>query len=114
MKKDFISALNDALTNSKGNISITENGAIGYSTTGKKILDLNFQIPSLRTLSEKQIVDKFVEAYLEEPVVATLWLFYVRDIREGLGERRLFRICLRHLIETDKNLQKFLLEQAKE
>ena len=94
MKKDFISALNDALTNSKGNISITENGAIGYSTTGKKILDLNFQIPSLRTLSEKQIVDKFVEAYLEEPVVATLWLFYVRDVREGLGERRLFRACL--------------------
>lgn len=94
MKKDFISALNDALTNSKGNISITENGAIGYSTTGKKILDLNFQIPSLRNLSEKQIVDKFVEAYLEEPVVATLWLFYVRDVREGLGERRLFRACL--------------------
>ena len=94
MKKDFISALNHALTNSKGNISITENGAIGYSTTGKKILDLNFQIPSLRTLSEKQIVDKFVEAYLEEPVVATLWLFYVRDVREGLGERRLFRACL--------------------
>lgn len=97
MKKDFISALNDALTNSKGNISITENGAIGYSTTGKKILDLNFQIPSLRTLSDNEVADKFVEAYLEQPVVATLWLFYVRDVREGLGERRLFKVCLPYL-----------------
>ena len=29
------------------NLSITENGAIGYRTTGKKLLDMNFAVSSL-------------------------------------------------------------------
>ena len=89
----FVTLLQKALTNSN-NISITENGAIGYSTTGQKILDLNFKVPFLRGLCSEELVNEFVEAYLEEPVVATIWLFYARDIREGLGERKIFRACL--------------------
>lgn len=110
MKANFIEALNKALVNSDANISITENGAIGYSTTGKKVLDLNFQIPSLRTLSDQAVIDKFTEAYLEQPTVATLWLFYARDVREGLGERRLFRLCLPFLAsKVDKEkIQQFI------
>lgn len=30
------------------NTSVTENGAEGYATTGKALLDLNFKIPSFR------------------------------------------------------------------
>lgn len=105
---NFMEAINNALVSSKSNISITENGAIGYKTTGKKILDLNFVVPALRKLNDKQVVDKFVEAYLEEPVVATLWLFYARDAREGLGERRLFKVCLPFLAKKVKDVSKLI------
>ena len=35
---DFMNAMKQTLNNE----SITENGAIGYQTTGKELLDLNF------------------------------------------------------------------------
>lgn len=108
MSMNFMEAINNALVSSKSNISITENGAIGYKTTGKKVLDLNFDVPALRKLDDKQVVDKFVEAYLEEPVVATLWLFYARDAREGLGERRLFKLCLPFLAKNVKDVSKLI------
>ena len=81
------------------NMSITENGAIGYKTTGKALLDMNFKVASYRSMSEKQIVSDFTSAYIENPRLALLWLFYVRDVREGLGERRLFRVCLKELFK---------------
>lgn len=106
--KDFVGALNQTLTDSKHNISVTENGAIGYKTTGKKLLDLNFQIPSLRGLSDEAVYNKFVEAYLDDPVPATLWLFYARDAREGLGERRLFRVCLKFICKKVNDMDAFV------
>lgn len=78
----------------ENNISITENGAVGYATTGDKLTDLHFAVSSLRTKSDSEIESMFMDAYLENPRLAILWLFYVRDVREGLGERRLFRVCL--------------------
>lgn len=108
MNKNFVDALNNVLTNSSSNISVTENGAIGYKTTGKKILDLNFQVPSLRGMSDQEVVNRFTEAYLEDPIVATLWLFYARDAREGLGERRLFRTCLSFLHNKVKDMNAFV------
>jgi hypothetical protein len=40
-----------------------------------------------------------MDAYWEDPVMAIKWLFYTRDCREGLGERRLFRVVLKHLAQ---------------
>ena len=36
----------------KTNVSYTEKGMKGYKTTKSKLLDLNFQVPSLRSASE--------------------------------------------------------------
>ena len=108
MNNNFMDAINNVLVNSNSNISITENGAIGYKTTGKKILDLNFQIPALRGMSDEEVITRFTEAYLQEPVVAFLWLFFARDAREGLGERRLFRTCLKFLHKKIKNMEAFV------
>lgn len=92
----FLSNLKQVLHNDY-NQSVTENGAIGYRTTGKNLLDLNFAIASLRRASADDITDRFVKAYFDDKTAAVKWLFYVRDVRSGLGERRLFRIILPYL-----------------
>ena len=89
-----------AINDTQYNMSVTENGAIGYSTTGKKLLDINFTVASLRSASNQVIRDKFIDAYFEDPRLAILWLFYVRDVREGLGERRLFRVVFPSILES--------------
>lgn len=96
----FIENLEETLEN----VSYTENGACGLRTTGKKLLDLNFKVASLRKESEKNICEMFSEAYKEDKKTALIWLFYVRDIRGGLGERRLFRIILLYLAHNYKEI----------
>ena len=44
-------ALGSPLLNEDFNYSITENGALGYRTTGKELLDMNFAISSMRKMS---------------------------------------------------------------
>lgn len=99
----FMNAIKNELNNE---MKLTENGAIGYRTTGKKLLDLNFSVASLRSASEQTIINKFMDAYWEDPVVAMKWLFYTRDCREGLGERRLFRVVLKHLAKDKPDVIK--------
>ncbi len=83
-----------------GNRSVTENGALGYRTTGHELLDLNFKVSSLRNRTEAEIEQYFARAYYEERKYAVKWLFFLRDILEGLGERRSFRVCLSYLAQT--------------
>ena len=97
----FIQALEQTLLTEK-NVSITENGAIGYHTSGKALLDLNFAVSSMRNMDEEEIKKLFVKAFYEDRELAIRWLFFVSDIREGMGERRLLRILLKYLAETHK------------
>lgn len=99
----FITAIQDTL-NDKYNISISENGAIGYRTSGKELLDLNFAVASLRGASEQEIIDKFTKAFFEDKILAMKWLFFARDVRGGLGERRLFRVILKNLVENNPEM----------
>ncbi|MEE1085031.1 MAG: DUF2828 family protein [Paludibacteraceae bacterium] len=88
----------------------TENGAVGYRTTGKALLDLNFGVASLRRASDIDIIDKFIHAYFEDKIVATKWLFYARDVREGLGERRLFRVVMEEFAQQEPKALRELLK----
>lgn len=92
------------------NVSVTENGAVGYKTAGSKLIDINFQVSSLRNQSEQEIIHKFSDAFYEDRLLAVKWLFFAGDVRGGLGERRLFRIGLRYLGETQPKLVRALLE----
>lgn len=76
------------------NQSVTENGAVGYRTTGKSLLDINFAVASLRSASENEVIERFKRAFFEDKILAMKWLFFARDIRGGLGERRLFRTAM--------------------
>lgn len=79
----------------------TENGAVGYQTTGKKLVDMNFAVSSLRKASDEEIRDMFTKVYFEDKLTAIKWLFFAGDVRHGLGERRLFRICFSELLKIN-------------
>lgn len=102
MSSKFEAALKNTMNDE---ISITENGAIGYKTSGKKLCDINFAVASLRGADESKILKMWQEAYAEDPVVAVKWLFMLRDIRgAGMGERRTFRIILNYLAQNHKDI----------
>lgn len=97
------------MLNNEYNTSVTENGAVGYRTTGKALLDLNFAVSSFRNASAKEIADRFVKAYYEEPKLAIRWLFYAGDVREGLGERRLFTTIMLYMAQSYVEIARALL-----
>ena len=76
----------------------TENGAAAWSTTGSDCLDLFAAIGALRGAQEQEIVKRFVRAWAEDPDMAMKILFFARDIRGGLGERRVFRVIMKWLM----------------
>lgn len=96
----------------EANLTHTENGALAHRSTRSACLDLFAVCGALRQAGEKEIVRKFMRAYTEDPDTAMRILFYARDIRGGLGERRFFQIIVRHLADfrptsVTKNLPLF-------
>ena len=77
----------------------TENGADAKNTTDSALLDMFATIGSMRERSEDEIIQKFELAFQEDPLGAMRCLFYARDIRGGLGERRVFRVLLPYIAE---------------
>ena len=73
----------------------TAGGAMGYSSSGDKCLDLFFIAGAMRYHDMQRVNMKFVEAYRENPELAMKLLFYIRDIRGGIGERDIFRQLIR-------------------
>ena len=106
MSSKFESALKNTLNDE---ISISENGSVGFKTAGNPLLDINFKVSSLRSMSDKQIEKLFSDAFYFNPLLTTKWLFFLRDIRNGMGERRSFRICFNWLAKTRPELVKKLV-----
>ena len=92
----------------------TENGALGYKSSGHALLDLNFRAASLRGAEESEICELFMAAFAEDELLALKWLFFARDIREGLGERKLFRVILKRLAQVRPVLVEKLIPLVQE
>lgn len=84
--------------------TLTENGMVTYTTSLNKCVDLFFSIGSMRGKSEQKVVELFEKAYNENPLVASKILFWVRDVRGGAGERKVFRDILKFLTVNSPNL----------
>ena len=88
----------------------TENDAATYASSGSDVLDFFAAVGALRSAKGAEIVVRFTRAFAAHPTYALRTLFYARDVRGGLGERRLFRVLLRHLAfaapaSLEKNLK---------
>lgn len=91
----------------EANKTFTENGAVTYETTGSECLDLFATIGALRKASDDEILRRFVRAYAENADIAMKLLFFARDVRGGLGERRVFRVIVNWLaINTPDTVKK--------
>lgn len=71
----------------------TENGAVAYKTTGSACLDF-FALGGAKRNNPDAALELFKKAFYEDKQTAVRILFYIRDIRGGQGERKIFRECL--------------------
>ena len=94
--KNFLDALKE-----ESNKTLTENFAVTYRSSGSECVDLFASIGALRSAEEEEIVRRFIKAWADDKDTAMKILFYARDIRGGLGERRVFRVILSALAEME-------------
>lgn len=85
----------------ESNITRTENGAVTPESTGSDCLDLFATIGALRCAEQSEILNRFYRAFIENPSLALKILFFARDVRGGLGERRIFRVIIKSLAERN-------------
>ena len=78
----------------ESNRTYTENGARANRSTGSNCLNFFAACGALRNMDTDVQLRLFVRAYAEDRDLTMRTLFYARDIRDGLGERELFRNIL--------------------
>lgn len=107
--------MNEFINGVKGtqNQTYTENGAGALKSTGNTLLDAFGSLGAMRFSSDNDIIRVFSAAFADEPELAMRMLFYMRDIRAGQGARKVFRVIIKWLAETEpkyiiNNLQNFL------
>lgn len=89
---DFMTHISEQLE-----LGVTENGAVGYRSAGTELDTMNFLASSMRKEEKHEILARFRRCLLEDFKSAVIWLFFARDVRQGMGERRLFRTCMKYL-----------------
>ena len=84
----------------EANVTRTLNGAKTHSSTGDACLDFFAVAGGMRYRRPADQITLFERAYIETPELAMKLLFHLRDIRGGMGERKLFRTLMRHVALT--------------
>ena len=87
----------------------TENGDKAFATTGSYCLDYFSLVGGMRN-NLRDALNLFMKSYYEDPIMTIKILFYVRDIRSGLGERNLFRYTFNALANMYPDVARQLIE----
>lgn len=98
----------------EANKTRTENGAMTIRSSADYCVDLFATIGALRSASDAEITNRFIRAYTENPDLAMKILFFARDVRGGLGERRVFRTILKWLAQNKASSAKRNIEYIAE
>ncbi len=85
----------------ESNKTYTENGAVTNESTMSHCLDLFSTVAALRRADDDEIITRFIRAFAENRDIAMKILFFGRDVRGGLGERRVFRVIAGWLAENE-------------
>lgn len=97
------------ITKEMYNFAFTENGDKAYLSTGSYCLDYFSIIGGMR-YNYQNSIKLFLQAFYENPKTAIKLLFFVRDIKEGLGERNIFRYTFNMLSNMYPDVCKQLIE----
>jgi hypothetical protein len=100
----LISAMQSQI--SASNVAFTENGAKSLATTESAVLDWFASGASMRAASDSDITSAFKKAFNENKLLATKAAFYIRDVRGGQGERKVFRSVLSWLAKNNPSVVK--------
>ena len=98
----------------ENNYQVTENGAVGYKSTGSALTDLNFRVTSMRNGITPVDLLLFCDAMNEDLEYAIKWLFFARDVRGGMGERDVFQRFYMQYAELYPNEAKATLKLVAE
>jgi len=81
----------------KNPVGFTENGAFTNVSSGDAVTDLFFVAGATRARTEAQILEQVKAAWEVNPELTVKLLFWARDVLQGAGERRFFRIAFKGL-----------------
>ena len=100
---DFMTNLKKEQLTDEYNVDYAGNGARGFATTGTSLLDFSFKLSTYRGKRKEEIINDFMKAFIETPKYALKYLFYSRDIRFGIGEKKVFVTILEHLAKHNSD-----------
>ena len=109
MNNKFMNALKEENT-----FAYTENGAIKRTTTLNAVYDMFAFGGAYRSRSDADVILLFKKAFEEDRTYALKCLFYLRDCRGGIGERRFFRLCAKWLAENYPSVMRRNLQYVPE
>jgi hypothetical protein len=84
----------------QSNFTTTEKGAKTNKSTLNYVLDFFGAAGAIRTRNDSDVISLFSKAFSQDRLLALKTLFYIRDVREGQGERKTFRTIVKWLAEN--------------
>jgi hypothetical protein len=88
----------------------TKNGMTTSSSSLNECVNLFFSIGAMRGKSSTKVIELFSKAFNENPRTAIKILFWSRDVREGAGERQIFKDIMSYLAENHPEVVKVNLD----
>ncbi len=104
MDLSFLNSLKEDLIKSDEELfEDLEEYSLGEEAKEDCIINFYAKAGFLRYEKDEVIINIFMDAYNENPEQAMKLLFFLRDKEKGLGERRVFRVIIKHLASMNSS-----------